>query len=299
MSDPQSVQTLYKKGKLIEAYETFLHMNSNQENICPTFVSKLRNEYRQYETLKNEIQTKNSLQYVDYNGHDLVPEVYSDLNIRYRKTIENAFTLFTVKSQTAWPILASIVFSVTGLLSLIPTANVSPRVLERTDNYAIVMFEFPGQMVAGNMSKSYKIICKMQIISDHRPLDKNNLPAQTFSGFLISDQSSDAEYQSEFCKCEGTPIKNFSILVTAKKDVCPSLITFCMQRRIKSDMGMMQTLLQPIKNALLRRQLWYLVDGWLRRGILLYHKSRCTSALSSMIRAEIDQDFIQKWFALS
>lgn len=299
MEAKHKIQDLYDLGKLAEAYETFTETSSHGDAISPQFAGTLRGEYRQFEILKTELRNINSLDYTDYNAYDQAPEIYQDLHIRYKKTIENTFTGLTVKSDTTWPTLASIVFSVTGLVSLVPDAKILPRVMERTDNFLIAMFTFPGNLANGTSSKFYKCVCKMQIISDHRPLDAHNRPTTPYSGFLVTDYSSNSDYADEFFECDGTPITNFSILVTARKDICPSLISCCIQHRRKPTTNIMHSLVNSVMAMLIRRQIWFLVDTWLRKGILLYHVSKCTTKLRSLIREQIDEAFVEKWFMKS
>jgi hypothetical protein len=296
MESKQKIQDLYNVGKLAEAYELFTETSSSGNPISPRFAATLRAEYRQFDILKTELKKINSLEYTDYNAYDQVPEIYRDLHIRYKKTIENAFTGFTVKSETTWPMLASIVFSVTGLVSLVPHAKIFPRVMERTENYLIAIFTFPGNLANGTSSKFYKCVCKMQIISDHRPLDAQNRPTTPYSGFLVTDYSFNRDYADEFVECDGTPITNFSILVTARKDICPSLISCCIQHRKTPTTNIVHSFVNSVMGMLIRRQMWFLVDVWLRKGILLYHVSKCTTKLRALIREQIDEAFVDKWF---
>jgi hypothetical protein len=296
MESKQQIQNLYNAGRLAEAYELFTETSNHAELISPQFAATLRAEYRQFDTLKTELGKVNLPEYSAYNGYDQVPEIYRDLHIRYKTTIENAFTGITVKSETTWPTLASIVFSVTGLVSLVPDAKILPRVMERTENFLIAIMTFPGNMANGTSSKFYKCVCKMQIISDHRPLDSQNRPTTPYSGFLVTDYSLNSEYAEEFAECDGTPITNFSILVTARKDICPSLISCCIQHRKKSPTSVLHSFVNSIKAMLIRRQLWFLIDVWLRKGILSFHLSKCTTKLRSLIREQIGDAFVKKWF---
>lgn len=297
MEAKNHVKKLYNAGRLVEAYESFQEMGSIQHTVPSDFAAQLRAEYRQYDTLKTEIKNINSMEYTDYTSHDEVSEIYRDFQIRHKKTIENTFMAFTVKSDTPWPTLASVLFSVTGIASLVPDAKILVRVVERKDNYLIAIFTFPGKLLNGHTSKSYKIVCKMQIISDRRPLDADNRPTTPYVGFLLTDQCSNTEYADEFNKCEGTPVTNFSVLVTARKDVCPSLISCCIQHRKTCKGTIMHSFVDSIMAALIRRQLWFLIDIWLRKGILLYHVSKCTSGLRSLIREQFDDAFVKSWFS--